>query len=179
VAKDILQTIKEAKRNFKTLSAPYAPFEAGKQYAIIRLLTQPQKTAKAESAVLMPDGKGGYVPSDQVANVGYKVIPLALVLVSEDESKRPGDIYTVPANEVTGVMINPKWEAMRMQELRATGGMTREATDDDSTRKWSLNLDEYWGRYLFPLPYNEEFTKEDKHTFRVPLLKLQSKYNIQ
>ena len=179
MAQDILKTIKDAKRNFKTLAAPYTPFEAGKQYAIIRLLTQDTKKQEATSAVLMPDGKGGFVPSDQVANIGYKVIPLALILVSEDEDKVPGDIYTVPANEVTGVMINPKWEAMRLQELKATGGMTREATDDDSTRKWSLNLDEYWGRYLFPLPYNEEFTKDDKHTFRVPLLKLQSKYNIK
>lgn len=179
--KEVLETIREMKRNFKEIAAPYDIVPSvGQHHVLVRLVRHQNKVNKPKVSkgiqdLLVSDGKGGFVEKSKAEhNPDIIIAPVVLILRSEVEGKEEGDFHMVPFADVRGMSPNPDY--IEAHKSLDAGQVIR----DTSRPKEIPNLRLKWNQYLFVHPLNAgDPTLEDLYTFRLPKFIVQDKLTVK
>lgn len=150
-------------------------------YYLVRLFKFKPKKSQMTTIIYVPNSQGEWLPSTGVLD--EKLFPLIKVIKVGPEAKRddvkPGDVYTVPSQEILGESFNPDFLHM-INTFKTPGGNQGSVVNLPAGVPQKIkNVEKYWELDMFVLPENYgKPTEDDKLTYLIPSSKLKTRYEF-
>lgn len=150
-------------------------------YYLVRLFKFVPKKSKMTTTILVPNSMGEWLPSTGVLD--SKAFPLVKVIKVGPDAKRndirPGEVYTVPSQEILGDSFNPDYIHM-INTFKTPGGKQGSVVNlPDGVPQKIANVEKFWELDMFVLPENYgKLTDEDRLTYLIPSSKFKTRYEF-